>query len=900
MAVSLSRAPTGPLQPGFLFSLIAPTGFPRAASVLAVLTGGLVLSGWSLDVAALQIFSGSAAMPADAALALVLSGLSLWLLTGGPENRSRRAARLLAAVAVLVSLLALAEHLLGRDLGVLRIPGLLSTHAADAGAHGSGRMDAATAVLFLLLGVELSMLGAALDAALVRSLALGTGAVSLIAWAGYLYGLPALYTIGPYGPVAPHAAAGLTILSLGVLYARPAAGLLAGAAGDEFGGVMAFRLLPGAVAIPLALGYLILKGQSRGLYDAPGGLALFALANAAAVAAWIVWSARSLARSSSASREEARLARRDLERMRALKESGLAIGSASGPDAVLDVLLEKAQLLIPAAAATTVRLVNGKSGELEPAAARHRSGAAPAIDENKALGGRAKKVFETQKPATIRNLQTDGQVYNQIYRKLSLVSYGGVPLVAKGEALGVLGVYTDAPHEFTGEELECLGGLAGQAALALSRNEPARASEPPKNDPAPDGERREKSPHRLPELYAALVSLNPSQPVQDAIGALTDKLLEATEADAALVRVWKKETGASLVADHRGLPDDAVKQMEVGLLGGAVDWVKQHGEAIIASEIGAEPRFKTKVQQQLGFRSSAVLPLKIHGDVRGILYIASRKPDHFAAEQQPVLAAIAYQLGVSMENRELFDHLKNSRDELERASKVKDEFLSVMSHELRTPLSVVMGYAGMVKEKMLGDINPQQEEALQKLLTRANDQLNMINAIMQITQLESRALVLERHLVNLSEMLAHLKTDYALGHAKEQVTFVWDYPDQPVTLVSDGGKLKEILANLINNAIKFTSQGSVTVSMRLTEDPQRKRWVELSVADTGVGIAKEHLAKIFDKFYQVDSSETRLYGGAGLGLYIVKHFAEFLGGKIKVASEPGKGTTFTVTIPYAT
>jgi signal transduction histidine kinase len=175
----------------------------------------------------------------------------------------------------------------------------------------------------------------------------------------------------------------------------------------------------------------------------------------------------------------------------------------------------------------------------------------------------------------------------------------------------------------------------------------------------------------------------------------------------------------------------------------------------------------------------------------------------------------------------------------------------------------------------------------------------MINAIMQITQLESRALVLERHLVNLTDLLGHLKANYAISHTKEQVALVWEHPSEPVAIVTDSGKLKEILVNLVNNAIKFTPQGSVTVSMRLTEDSRRK-WVELKVADTGVGIAADQFSRIFDKFYQVDSSETRLYGGTGLGLYIVKHFTEFLGGKLDVASEPGKGTTFTVKIPYAT
>jgi two-component system, sensor histidine kinase len=131
------------------------------------------------------------------------------------------------------------------------------------------------------------------------------------------------------------------------------------------------------------------------------------------------------------------------------------------------------------------------------------------------------------------------------------------------------------------------------------------------------------------------------------------------------------------------------------------------------------------------------------------------------------------------------------------------------------------------------------------------------------------------------------------------VALQWEIPADPVVIVTDGGKLKEILANLINNAIKFTPQGTVTVAMSVQGD-HRKKWVQLAVADTGVGIPKEQFDAIFQKFYQVDSSETRLYGGVGLGLYIVKHFAEFLGGKVVVASEPGRGSTFTVTIPYAT
>jgi signal transduction histidine kinase len=503
----------------------------------------------------------------------------------------------------------------------------------------------------------------------------------------------------------------------------------------------------------------------------------------------------------------------------------------------------------------------------------------------------------------IRNLQTDGRVRGEIFRTQGRVSYLGVPLLARGEAQGILGVYTREEYHFSREEAEWLAALAATAAGVLSPAAPAplagSKTEPPATGAPRNAEEVKKTLKLLPEVHAALAPLNAAESLTDAIDGIVAKVLDATSADAALLRVWKKETGASVIAGHRGLTNEHVSQMEIGLLKGAMEWVVQHGEAIVAPDVEAEPRFTAGVQRQLGFRSSALLPLRLHNEVRGVLYVASKTPRWFDEAEKHPLLAIAQQIGISIENRELFDHLKNSRDEIEQASKIKGEFLSVMSHELRTPLSVVMGYAGMIKERLLGEITPQQEDALQKLLTRANDQLNMINAIMQITQLEARSLVLERHLVNLSEMLAHLKNDYALSHTKRDVALNWDIPAEPIVIVTDSGKLKEILVNLINNALKFTTQGSVTVSMRVHQDARRK-WVQLSVADTGVGIPRDQCAKVFEKFYQVDSSETRLYGGVGLGLYIVKHFAEFLGGKVDVASQTGFGSTFTVTIPYAT
>ena len=240
--------------------------------------------------------------------------------------------------------------------------------------------------------------------------------------------------------------------------------------------------------------------------------------------------------------------------------------------------------------------------------------------------------------------------------------------------------------------------------------------------------------------------------------------------------------------------------------------------------------------------------------------------------------------------------LQQANCSLLMANKTKDEFLGVMSHELRTPLNVIMGYTGMMKDGMLGEVNPKQEEALQKVVNRSEDLLRMITEIMQATSIEAGAVKVESRDVNLVSFLDDLRSSYELplGQLNKDLTFKWDYsPDIP-TIRTDREKLKHTLQNLINNAVKFTDRGYVSISARYV--PETKV-VKFKVADTGIGIQEEMLPSIFEIFRQVDSSETRNHGGVGIGLYIVKKYTEILGGNIQVESEVGKGSVFSVTIP---
>jgi signal transduction histidine kinase len=247
----------------------------------------------------------------------------------------------------------------------------------------------------------------------------------------------------------------------------------------------------------------------------------------------------------------------------------------------------------------------------------------------------------------------------------------------------------------------------------------------------------------------------------------------------------------------------------------------------------------------------------------------------------------------------LLEELAQQKQRLEKAQRVKDQFLGIVSHELRTPLNVIMGYARLLKERMLGDLDTIQAEAIAKIVSHTRDQLAMITDILEITSLNSGEAAPRNQEIALSGLLADLQGDYDVSERKS-IQVVWNYAENLPIVKTDGEKLKHLLRNLVDNAIKFTPHGLVTVSARLPPPPgdavAGKQSIEFRVIDTGIGIAPEHLPRIFDRFQQVDSSNTRVYGGVGMGLYVVKRLAESLGATVAVESRPGAGSIFTVVL----
>lgn len=298
-------------------------------------------------------------------------------------------------------------------------------------------------------------------------------------------------------------------------------------------------------------------------------------------------------------------------------------------------------------------------------------------------------------------------------------------------------------------------------------------------------------------------------------------------------------------------------------------------------------------------RSLAVVPIVAFNDTIGLLHVCYHKPDSFSTDRIWFYEEIGRLLGALFARRQTEDDLVKARITAEAANKAKSDFLAVMSHEIRTPMNAILGFSSLLQKT---HIEPDQIEYIKMLNSSATQLLALIDDILDISKIESGSIELLNESFDLEETVTDaVKMIFTKEFQKKNITVGCFYdPALPKVFVGDKGRIRQILLNLLNNAVKFTAAGRIDVEVMETDGvTEKERSVLIKVSDTGKGIPQDKHQTVFNIFSQVDSSTARHYGGAGLGLAITKRIVEIMGGEIKLASEVNKGSIFTVRLPLS-
>ncbi|PIP69320.1 MAG: hypothetical protein COW90_11290, partial [Nitrospirae bacterium CG22_combo_CG10-13_8_21_14_all_44_11] len=348
----------------------------------------------------------------------------------------------------------------------------------------------------------------------------------------------------------------------------------------------------------------------------------------------------------------------------------------------------------------------------------------------------------------------------------------------------------------------------------------------------------------------------------------------------------------------------------------------------VMNDIERDPGYAQWREQAMkrGYRSSMAVPMiSSDGRMMGALSLYSGEPHFFTKERQRLFQVFTNQAASVIENRWLLEgleekvkertkELEEARLQAEAASKAKSEFLANMSHELRTPLNSVIGFSEVLTEGLAGDIPDKQKEYIQDIWKSGKHLLQLINDILDLSKIEAGRMELKLDECDIKELVQGSMMMFKEKAIKHKIKFSSDIPDGIGFIIADYLQIKQALLNLLGNAFKFTDDGgSVTVKARLTnaecgvrnaesgeeqsEIRNLKSAIEVSVADTGVGISQEDQKRLFQPFQQLESTLTKKYEGTGLGLSISKRIVELHGGRIWVESEEGKGSRFIFAIP---
>ena len=884
---------------------LPPHALARAAcacGVAAIVLGAAVLLGWFAGIDTLRsLREGWVTMKPNSALGMVLAGTSLLSAASG---RARKLGRLAAwGLAVLVAATGL-QYLLDTDFGIDQI---LAADGTGDGSH-PGRMAQLTVVNYLLLATALLLrlhLPAASSRAertgplaaralhprelveglqadlpqdrsrrrrlrVIQALALLVGTGGLLVVVGYAYGEPSLFQLAGLDNIALHSALGFCLLSVGLLCATPQAPLMRTLSGDLQGSLLARVFLPMLLTLPVLLGWLRLEGQAWGWFSATAGTALLVVLLSAALGLATFWTMARLDREERAAREQRTLLQQVFDSM----GDAVAVADATGRITYVNLRYEE----------LTGRRPSGLPPEEE-------------LGYYTLLEPQTREPVQLQRVPLIRALS--GESVNEAELLLRPPTRPG------GEPGDELLHITSTARPLRDES----GRITGSVVVFRDTSERQRTHQ-----------QLQRSHHDDQTHGEALALFNQGWDRARMLGDFLGLLARRHPYPASAFYRYEEWRGVYLADARHGTPAGLAAEIRPGegLLGQAV---LSHTPTVLTDAVEG-------LELDVGFarlRPAAVVVLPVqHADMRhGVLLLAAtRAVDDTALA---FLCRLGAQLGLTLHNLRQYDSVKQLAAELRRrseeiadknrlleaADRHKSEFLANMSHELRTPLNAILGFAQVLEAGLAGDITDRQRDCIGNIRSSGEHLLSLINDILDLSKIEAGHMTLEREPVDLQAVAAQARTLLRDQAQATRVALTVAGDAAPLWVTADPRKLKQIVYNLVSNAVKFTREGG-----RVELSVQRARGREvtaghaqlqvgaalrdeawyagLAVQDTGIGITPTGLSRLFQPFVQLDSSLARQYGGTGLGLALVRRLAELHGGCVTVDSQPGQGSRFTV------
>ncbi len=483
-------------------------------------------------------------------------------------------------------------------------------------------------------------------------------------------------------------------------------------------------------------------------------------------------------------------------------------------------------------------------------------------------------------------------VGRNIVRRLTALSNGMLaiaggslhaPVAAEGgDEVAAMGRAVEVFRRNTLERDELLAEKA-QAAEQLEREIKQRTTE------------LAQSVEELRALGDVSQAVNSTIDLQTVLSTIVAKAVQISNTDAGVIYVFDELDQTLRVRATYGLSEELVAAIQLAGASDALRRAIQDRQPLEIADIRDEPPSPVReIAMRAGFRARLVVPLVGTERVVGALVIRRKQPGKFPKGTIHLLQTFAAQSVLAIQNARLFREIEDKSRQLQLASEHKSQFLASMSHELRTPLNAIIGLTEMMVTNAARFGTEKALEPLRRVNAAGTHLLSLINEILDLSKIEAGKLELNLERVDLPRLV-----DEVIGTAgqlaeKNKNRLVVEAQENVGALTADPMRLKQILLNLLSNACKFTKEGEVALRLRVADG---RDWVELAIADTGIGLTAEQQAKLFQDFTQADSLTARRYGGTGLGLAISRKLARMMGGDVTVTSEPGKGSVFSVRLP---